>query len=85
MVMGGLGPTHLVTYVVVGAHVQLVHCASMLFHLWVLPATVYKVTVSQDSLSFETLRRGLEMLLTASLANLPKNKCLQKVGIGFFI
>ncbi len=41
VVVGGLGPTHLVTYVVVGAHVQLVHCASMLFHLWVLPATVY--------------------------------------------
>ncbi len=41
VVVGGLGPAHLVTYIVVRAHVQLVHCASVLFHLGVLPATVY--------------------------------------------
>ncbi len=63
MVVGGLGPTHLVTYVVVGAHVQLVHCASMLFHLWVLPATVYyDKNLKEQLLEILSLRHSAAVL-----------------------
>ncbi len=88
VVVGGLGPTHLVTYVVVGAHVQLVHCASVLFHLWVLPAThginlkeqlleiLCQQFISNITLYYctvtETFRSGFGNVATARLTNLVK-------------
>ena len=48
VVLGGLGAPHLVTYVVVGPHVQLVHGAPVLLHLGVLPETRYSRLKNQD-------------------------------------
>ncbi len=93
VVVGGLGPTHLVTYIVVGAHVQLVHCASVLFHLWVLPAT-HGINLKAQLLEIlciqfifhhfiYNLRHSaavLEMLQTDSLPNLIKTGDCKKIN-----
>jgi hypothetical protein len=94
--VGGLGPAHLVTYVVVGAHVQLVHSASVLFHLWVLPAT-YGMNLKEQLLDIlclqfifehyfillETFRSRFGNFATAWLTNFPKKRHWQ--GVDFVI
>jgi hypothetical protein len=52
VVLARLRATHLVTYIVVGSHVQLVYCTPVLLHLRVLPAQRSTASLSGHQVTY---------------------------------